>query len=161
MKVFIIGILFFGLFGKTAICQNKFGGNEDIPQKVIARFDSLFPNASDIYWYSAPSKYPRTASFHCNCKEDYFLVVIDSNGNALLKQSNIPMALVHQKISEYLKNHYGKAFNDLVMEQIDNKGNITFTVSDEGIVCNHCQILQVHFNGEGNFISAEYVAGGI
>ncbi len=103
----------------TPYCQSQ---NKVIPpDEVEAKLNALYPQASNIEWYSkSPSDTVQGVAFDCNCLEGsgHIILSFSLKGRVLSKDLFINKRDLPANIISYIENNYPNNFNYNAIEKI-------------------------------------------
>jgi hypothetical protein len=117
-KLFIILILFLAV---SAVFAQK-ANTKEIPSDVKLKFESLYPQASAVKWTKEEANYE--AEFRD--KDVEMSVVIDSKGNLLETEQEIPVNSLPESVTNYIASTYpGKKITEAA-KITDAKGTVTY-----------------------------------
>jgi len=133
-----------------------------VPIKVLRAFDSLYPQAYDIYWGNDGRDSVIGVSFNCHCSEDNPSIDFNSNGTILRKNKLIATSKSPKEITVYLKEHYkNEIISNMINETTNNQGKvIKYTIKVDGMSCDDCAYYWVTFDDKGTFISEKFIPAG-
>ena len=137
-----------------------------IPTKVEIKFDSLYPQSSNINWNKRhASDNIQVVEFDCRCDEGmghltitFDTIGIITNKEILIYKQNLP-----ENIISYIENNYPNGFKyGAIDETINNQGEITYSTdmlqtTPDGNVINGGWTYVLKFKASGEFISVEKV----
>lgn len=113
---------------------------KDLPVKVQASFNRLYPKTSNVKWEKENADYE--ASFIFNSKKTS--AVIDANGNLVEKEEEISITMMPKSAIGYFRKNYPKEKIKETSKIVDNKGVITYEIS--------LKKTDLLFDDKGNFI---------
>ena len=136
-KCAFILLLFFSI-GIVSYAQNL--SKKDIPAKVQAAFENLYPKKSGVKWEKENADYE--ASFIFDSKKTS--VVININGTLVETEEEISITMMPKPAMSYFHNNYPKDKIKETSKIIDSKGVVTYEIG--------LKKADLLFDDKGNFI---------